>query len=159
VLVSVVVALSVSITASCSAPAHNDAEEQLGSPAAQKSGSGELRTDAEPLITRFSVLDAPLQVRWMSGTYGSSRSLGPTDYWIDAVVSLDAATTEELVSTYSPAPTSDVPELVDGMREHRPPGPFCVSATLDDAFYEGGWGASAYLDPQAATLVLVATGT
>jgi hypothetical protein len=159
VVVSVVVVLFVSITASCSAPTHNDAEDQLGSPAAQKSGSGELRTDAEPVTTRFSALDAPRQVRWMSGTYGSPRTPGPSTYWIDAVVTLDAATAEELVSTYSPTPTSDVPDVVNGMREHLPPGPFHVSATLDDAFDEGRWWASAYLDPQAATLVLVATGT
>jgi hypothetical protein len=75
------------------------------------------------------------------------------------VVTLDAATAEGLVSTYSPAPTSDVPDVVDGMREQLPPGPFHLSATLEDAFDEGRWSASAYLDPRAATLVLVATGT
>jgi hypothetical protein len=157
--VSVVVALSVSITAACRAPADDDAGDQPGGPAAQKSGSGELRTDTEPLTTRFSVLGAPRQVTWMSGTYGNPRNPGPSTYWIDAVVTLDAATAGELVSTYSPAPTSDVPDVVNGMREHLPPGPFETSAALDDAFDEGRWSASAYLDPQAATLVLVATGT
>ncbi|MGH3924653.1 MAG: hypothetical protein ACRDTT_17630, partial [Pseudonocardiaceae bacterium] len=58
---------------------------------AQKSGSGELRTDEEPLTKRFSVLEAPLEVRWMSGTYGSSRNPGPSTYWIDAVITLDGA--------------------------------------------------------------------
>jgi hypothetical protein len=95
----------------------------------------------------------------MSGTYGSPRNPGPSTYWIDAVVTLDAATAEELVSTCSPAPTSDVPDVVNGMREHLPPGPFHLSAPLDAAFDEGRWSALAYLDPQAATLVLVATGT
>jgi hypothetical protein len=159
VTASVVVALFVSFTASCSTPARGDDEDQPGSPAAQKSGSGELRTDAEPLTRRFAVLDAPLQVTWMSGTFGSPRNPGPSTYWIDAVVTLGAATAEELVSAYSPAPTSDVPEVVNGMREHLPPGPFHTSAALDDAFDEGRWRASAYLDPQAVTLVLVATGT
>jgi len=158
-MVSVVLTLSVSITASCSAPAHDDGEDLPGGPGAQKSGSGELRTDAEPLTRRFSVLDTPRQVRWMSGTYGNPRNPGPSTYWIDAVVTLEAATVEELVATYSPVPTSDVPDVVNGMGEHLPPGPFHVSPTLDDAFDEGGWWASAYLDPQAATLVLVATGT
>jgi hypothetical protein len=157
VTVSVVVALCMTITASCGAPAHGDIEDQPGSPVSQKSGSGELRTDAEPLTTRFAILDAPLQVRWMSGTYGHPRNPGPSTYWIDAVIALDAAAAQELMSTYSPAPTSDIPNVVDGMHEHLPPGPFHVSSTLDDAFSQGPWRASAYLDPQAATLVLVAT--
>jgi hypothetical protein len=155
----VVAVLSVGLATFCSAPSHDDTEDPPGGPGAQKSGSGELRTDAEPLTTRFSLLDAPLRVRWMSGTYGSPRNPGPSTYWIDAVVTLEVAEVEELVATYSPAPTSDVPDVVNAMEEHLPPGPFHVSPTLDDALGEGGWWVSAYLDPRAATLVLAATGT
>jgi hypothetical protein len=157
-MASIVIAVSVSITASCGSPAQSDQDDRPADPPAEKSGSGQLRTDTEPLTRRFSVLNAPARVRWMSGTYGSPRNPGPSIYWIDAVITLDAATAAELVSTHSPAPTSDVPEVVGGMREHLPPGPFHVSRTLDDAFTEGRWSASAYLDPQASTLVLLATG-
>jgi hypothetical protein len=54
--------------------------------AAEKSGSGELRHDPEPLTARWPALAA-----WMSGTYGDDRVPGPSRYWIDAVATLDDA--------------------------------------------------------------------
>lgn len=126
---------------------------------AQKSGAGKLRTDEEPLTKRFSVLQAPLEVQWMSGTYGDSRNPGPSTYWIDAVITLDDDQIDDLTAAYSPASTGQTPSVVDGMKEHLPPGPFQTSDTLNAAFKEGRWWARAYLDPQSNKLVLVATGT
>jgi hypothetical protein len=155
--VSVVAALCVSITASCRAPAENEGGQV--SIEAQKSGSDELRTDEEPLTKRFSVLEAPREVQWMSGTYGNSRNPGPSTYWIDAVITLDDDQIDELTASYSPESTAQTPSVVDGMKEHLPPGPFRTSDTLNAAFKEGRWWARAYLDPQSNKLVLVATGT
>ena len=126
---------------------------------AQKSGSGELRTDEEPLTKRFSVLEAPFEAQWMSGTYGDSRNPGPSTYWIDAVITLDEDHIDDLTTAYSPASTDQAPSIVDGMKEYLPPGPFQTSDALNAAFKEGRWWARAYLDPQSNTLVLVATGT
>ena len=126
---------------------------------AEKSGSGELRSDKEPLTKRFSVLEAPLEVRWMSGTYGNTRNPGPSTYWIDAVITLDGNEIDDLEASYSPSTTGQTPPVVDGMKEHLPPGPFQTSDTLNAAFEEGRWWARAYLDPQSNKLVLVATGT
>ncbi|HYZ08753.1 MAG TPA: hypothetical protein VE709_09295 [Pseudonocardiaceae bacterium] len=126
---------------------------------AEKSGSGELRTDKEPLTKRFSVLKTPLEVRWMSGTYGNERNPGPSTYWIDAVITLDGNEINDLTASYSLTPTGQTPSVVDGMKEHLPPGPFQTSDTLNAAFKEGRWWARAYLDPQSNKLVLVATGT
>ncbi|MGH3916758.1 MAG: hypothetical protein ACRDTC_25595 [Pseudonocardiaceae bacterium] len=126
---------------------------------AQKSGTGELRTDEEPLIKRFPVLEDPLEVQWMSGTYGDSRNPGPSTYWIDAVITLDDDRIDDLTAAYSPASTDQTPSVVDGMAEQLPPGPFQISDTLNNAFKEGRWWARAYLDPQSNKLVLVATGT
>lgn len=126
---------------------------------AQKSGSGELRTDEEPLTKRFPLLEAPFEVQWMSGTYGDSRNPGPSTYWIDAVITLDDDQIDDLTAAYSPAPTGQTPSVVDGMKEHLPPGPFQTSDALNVAFNEGRWWARAYLDPQSTKLVLVATGT
>ncbi len=126
---------------------------------AEKSGSGELRTDAEPLAKRFPVLKAPFEAQWMAGTYGNSRNPGPSTYWIDAVITLDDNQINDLMTSYSPAPSGEAPSVVDGMKEHLPPGPFRTSDALDDAFEEGRWWARAYLDPQSHKLVLVATGT
>ncbi|MGH3975418.1 MAG: hypothetical protein ACRDS9_19120 [Pseudonocardiaceae bacterium] len=157
VTVSVVAALYVIITASCHAPAENEGGSV--STETQKAGTGELRTDEEPLMKRFSVLEAPREVRWMSGTYGDSRNPGPSTYWIDAVITLDDDQIDELTTAYSPASTSQTPSVVDGMKEHLPPGPFQTSDALNTAFKEGRWWARAYLDPQSNKLVLVATGT
>ena len=130
-----------------------------GLPAAEKHGTGELRTDVEPLTRRFSVLEDPGEVAWMSGTYGDPDAPGPSTYWIDAVITLDADQADTLTTAYSPQSTSENPAVVDGMRDQLPPGPFQTSAALDAAFNEGDWWATAYLDPQASQLVLVATGT
>lgn len=155
--VSIVAALCVSITASCQATTEN--EEGRVSTEAQKSGSDELRTDKEPLTKRFPVLEAPLEVQWMSGTYGDARNPGPSTYWIDAVITLDDGQIDELTAAYSPASTGQTPSVVNGMKEHLPPGPFQTSDGLNAAFKEGDWWARAYLDPQSNKLVLVATGT
>lgn len=95
----------------------------------------------------------------MSGTYGDPRNPGPSTYWIDAVITLNYDHINDLTAAYSPAPTSETPSVVGGMKEHLPPGPFRTSAALNAAFKEGRWWARAYLDPQANKLVLIATGT
>lgn len=84
---------------------------------------------------------------------------GPSTYWIDAVITLDTAMVAELTSRYSPTSTDETPSVVDGMKEHLPPGPLKSSDALDRAFKEGRWWASAYLDEKSGVLVLVATGT
>lgn len=126
---------------------------------AKKLGSGELRTDAEPLTKRFSVLNDPLAVQWMSGTYGDPRIPGPSTYWSDAVITLDDSQIGHLMTSYSPALSGQTPSVVDGMKQYLPPGPFRTSDALDAAFRQGRWWARAYLDPQSHKLVLIATGT
>lgn len=127
--------------------------------AAEKSGTGELRTDLEPLTKRFPALDNPEQARWMSGTFGSDRAPGPSTYWIDAVITLSESKFEELKSTYAPESAGKTPEVVDGLRAELPTGTFLTSDRLDQAFTHDKWFAKAYLVPDHRTLVLVATGT
>ncbi|WP_447004344.1 hypothetical protein ACRAKI_32720 [Saccharothrix isguenensis] len=43
-------------------------QEQASQPAA-RSGTGELRTDLEPLVKRFPTLATATDARWMSGTF------------------------------------------------------------------------------------------
>jgi hypothetical protein len=126
---------------------------------AAKSGTGELRTDLEPLLTRFPVLDGIAQARWMSGRYGDPANPGPSTYWIDAVITLPSAKLEELRATYSPAAAGATPNVVAGLRDELPAGPFLSSNALDAAFKHERWWASAYLDERTGELVLVATGT
>jgi hypothetical protein len=129
-----------------------------GSEPAGKSGSGELRTDLEPLVTRFPVLGAPAGARWMSGTFGRADVPGPSTYWIDAVVTLPAAEVERMVSAHAPTAEGKAPDVVEGMRAQVPGGPFLTGEALDGAFDHERWHASAYLDQKSGELVLVATG-
>jgi hypothetical protein len=126
---------------------------------ATKSGSGELRADLEPLLKRFPVLDGIEQAHWMSGVYGDPDNPGPSTYWIDAVVTLPPAKATQLRASYAPARTSAAPDVVEGLRDRLPPGPFLASAALDRAFTHERWLASVFLDEQTNQLVLVATGS
>ncbi len=125
---------------------------------ATKSGTGELRTDLEPLLKRFPVLDGIEAARWMSGTYGSSRSPGPSTYWIDAVIELPPAKATELRTKYAPTQSNAEPKVVESLRDELPAGPYLSGEALDRAFKHGRWWASAYLT-DGGELVLVATGT
>ncbi|OKI39365.1 hypothetical protein A6A25_00620 [Saccharothrix sp. CB00851] len=124
-----------------------------------KSGTGELRTDLEPLVQRFPVLGTPSAARWMSGTFGRADVPGPSTYWIDAVVTLSAADVERVRSAYAPTDQGKSPDVVEGMRGRLPDGPFLTGDALDAAFDHERWHASAYLDQNSGELVLVATGT
>jgi hypothetical protein len=125
---------------------------------AAKSGTGELRTDLQPLVTRFPVLQAAGGARWMSGTFGRADVPGPSTYWIDAVVALDPAAAERLMTAYAPTAEGRTPDVVDGMRAELPDGPFLTGDALDAAFDHERWHASAFLEPESGELVLVATG-
>lgn len=126
--------------------------------AAQKNGSGERRTDIEPLTSRFSALGTPESAIWMSGTYGDPDVPGPSTYWIDAVVQLAPATARELRRDYAPQPTDETPDVVDGIGADLPDGPLLTSDRLDAAFTEGRFSAVAYLAPDSDSVVLVALG-
>lgn len=126
---------------------------------AGKSGTGELRTDLEPLTKRFSALGSPERVRWMSGTFGSGRAPGPSTYWIDAVITLPQSKIDELKSAHVPQSAGATPHVVDGLRAELPAGKFLTGDRLDRAFSHDTWAARAYLSADNGTLVLVATGT
>ncbi|MCG8925004.1 hypothetical protein [Lentzea sp. CC55] len=126
---------------------------------AGKSGTGELRTDLEPLTKRFAALGTPERARWMSGTLGSDRAPGPSTYWIDAVITLPKSEVDELRSAYSPESAGKTPDVVDGLRGELPGGGFLTGDRLDRAFAADRWFAKAYLAPDDRALVLVATGS
>lgn len=152
-----VIAAMTSIVLACGTA--SDTGERTSAGEAAKSGTGELREDIEPLLTRFPVLDGIEQARWMSGRFGDPDNPGPSTYWIDAVVTLPADLAAQLRADHTPVRTGETPDVVAGLRDHLPPGPFQSSAALDGAIRHGRWVASAYLDEQTGQLVLVATGT
>ncbi|MBD8078640.1 hypothetical protein IF651_06145 [Cellulosimicrobium arenosum] len=123
-----------------------------------KNGTGEVRTDLEPLTTRFSALGTPVSATWLSGTVGDEDVPGPTTYWIDAVVELDPAVVQQLVADTDPQETTGSPAVVGDLEDSLPDGPLLTGPALDAAFAESGFTATAYLDQDDATVVLVTLG-
>ena len=127
-----------------------------GTPA--KNGTGEVRTDLDPLTERFSALGTPVAATWLSGTVGDEDVPGPTTYWIDAVVQLDPAVAQSLAEESAPQETTEVPDVVADLTSALPDGPLLAGPGLDAQFAESGFTATAYLDLDDATLVLVSLG-
>ncbi|PPK61740.1 hypothetical protein V5P93_000099 [Actinokineospora auranticolor] len=120
-------------------------------PAPRKSGTGELRTDLDPLVKRFPALAGATKAVWMSGTLGDDRVPGPSTYWIDAIVTLPQTTI-----TDGDVQGTETPAVVEGLRGHLPAGPYRTGKSLDAMFSSQGWQTTAYLVEN--TVVLVATG-
>ncbi|PWW65649.1 hypothetical protein [Actinokineospora spheciospongiae] len=121
-----------------------------------KSGTGELRTDLDPLTKRFPLLAQAETAEWMSGTLGDDRVPGPSTYWIDAIVTLPRATVTEI--SEGAREGTAAPEVVEGLRDHLPEGPFLTGESLDGAFSGQGWSVTAYLAKDTNTVVLVTVG-
>jgi hypothetical protein len=147
------------------------ARSDTGTNAALKSGTGQLRTDAEPLLKRFPLLGRPLALQWMSGTLGDSRVPGPSTYWIDAIVDLPPEHAAWLRQNYglpsagssatgsaatAEPPTAAIPNLTPALQALLAPGPWQSSRELNTALSQQGFLVRAYL--QADRLVLVALG-
>jgi hypothetical protein len=123
----------------------------------KKSGTGELRSDTAPLLKRFPLLGQPQSVKWMSGTMGDSQVPGPSTYWIDAVVRLQAEQAAALRRQYTltTAAASNMP-VAPSLREHLPRSPWESSNALNKALSQQGWSVKAYVS--ADDLVLTALG-
>ena len=125
---------------------------------AQKNGTGELRSELEPLLKRFPQLGRPLGAKWMSGTMGDARVPGPSTYWIDAVVTLQPEHATWLRRQYAVAPVAanQAPDVVAGLRPQLPAGPWQRSDALDAALSQQGFQGKALLCGDQ--LVLTALG-
>jgi len=143
-------ALVLLTTTACGSP------QPRGTTTPPKSGTGELRTDLDPLTKRFPLLAEAETARWMSGTLGDDRVPGPSTYWIDAIVTLPGATVAEISKGVREDTTT--PAVVEGLQEHLPEGPFLTGDSLDEAFSGQGWSATAYLAKNTNTVVLVTMG-
>ncbi len=124
---------------------------------ASKSGDGSLRTDLEPLTTRFAALGAPVSAHWSSGTMGDSRVPGPTTYWIDAVVVVTPDVASRLAAL-GVAPSNAAPDLVPDVAALVPEGELVTSPELQAAFAVPDWSVTPYLVSGTDTVVIAALG-
>ena len=149
--------LTLAVTAACSTdptPPTDRTRSTVSS--ATKTGTGDVRTDLDPLTKRFDALGRPVSATWMSGTLGGDAP-GPSTYWIDAVVKVTPETAATLRAT-SPEPTTETPAVEDGVRSALPSGQLLRSTALDALFAQGSFRAKAYLAADSDTVVLVALG-
>jgi hypothetical protein len=150
-------ALTLTVTVGCSTdPAPTTDRTRSTVSSTTKTGTGDVRTDLEPLTKRFGALGTPVSATWMSGTLGGEAP-GPSTYWIDAVVELTPDAASALRST-SPQPTTESPDVEDGVRAAIPSGQLLRSEALDAKFAQGSFRAKAYLAADSDTVVLVALG-
>jgi hypothetical protein len=150
--------LSLTLTGACTTDSTTPTDRTRSSTvsSATKTGTGEVRSDLEPLTKRFSALGQPVSATWLSGTLGGDAP-GPSTYWIDAVVDVTPQTAAALRAA-SPEPTSETPDVEDGLRPSLPSGQLLRSEALDSLFAQGSFRAKAYLAADSDTVVLVALG-
>lgn len=125
---------------------------------AQKSGTGERRSDLGPLTSRFSALPTPARATWYSGTLGRDAAPGPSSYWVDAVVELSREDVDALTQEYAPEAAAREPNVVADLRDDVPDGPLLAGDELDRAFSTAGFVSHVWLDVEGRRLVLTATG-
>ena len=122
-------------------------------PSAEKSGTGELRHDTEPLTSRFAPLDGLQSASWMSGTLGDAP--GPSTYWIDAIVTLSVEQYESLRSTSDVTPASDAPPVIAALAAELPEGAYVRSSELNAQFSLEQYRTEVFLNDDTRTLVLL----
>ena len=131
-----------------------------GQPEGEKNGDGLLHTDAPRAVDLFPALADAESVHWMAGTLGhddGGRGVpGPSVYWFDAVVTMPPDRISALVTTYSPVPTTDRPDLTAALRCKLPAGPLLGGEALDRALTPADWTVRAYLSPDTGQLVITA---
>lgn len=153
--------VAVSLTASCGSDAspsdRTDTTVTTDTPRAEKTGTGERRTDLDPLTKRFAALGTPTSATWCSGTLGDDDVPGPSSYWIDAVVTLDPDTIGSLISTHAAAPTDTRPDIVPELGDDLPAGELLRSPQLDSAF-STSFSTQAWISRESAQVVLTAKG-
>lgn len=123
----------------------------------EKAGTGELRTDLDPLVKRLPRLVDATSAEWMSGTLGDDSVPGPSSYWIDAVVTLDEETLQEVLALPD-LEDADSPEVVSGLQASVPDAAFQRSEDMDSLFSAAEWSAEAWLAPEEGKVVLFILG-
>lgn len=118
-----------------------------------------VRSDPAPLLRRFPNLGHPVKTTWSSGTLGDVV-VGPTSYWIDAVVEV----TDEVANDLRALAAEGVamPSVISEIAVVAPEGPFVGSPQLNSHLvancHVGTWWVSAAVSVGSKMVVLTAVG-
>ncbi|MFF0631599.1 hypothetical protein ACFYTS_03790 [Nocardia sp. NPDC004151] len=126
-----------------------------------------LRHDLEPLTSRWPALAQPASATWAAGVVGVAATPsridfpGPSDYWLQAIVTLDPVVAESLrTRTITGPAASAAPNPVPGLHAELAPslpaGEYRTSRELDAEFVTAEFKTIAYLQVSGSVLVLAA---
>ncbi|MGV9415865.1 hypothetical protein ACWDOP_38715 [Nocardia sp. NPDC003693] len=137
-------------TAGCSGPGKS------GSTADGKTMT--VRNDLDPLTKRFPAIGRPVAADWITWNNSSDRSVGPTTYWLQAIIQLEPGVANDLRTKYQPAEPATPAGLQEKLLPHLPSSAFKTSRDFGDLFKNSeGWQATAYLQDDGNYLILDAT--
>ncbi len=144
-------AVAVASAAGCTPTPHEPRGNDTTNGRAEKQGDGTLRTDLAPIAERYPQLASAESITWMG--HDGTSDIGPTTYWVDVVAVIPQSEVDTLRAT-GELDSVKVPEMVSGMQDELPAGPFEGSPALDELFSTDGHSATVALDPRARTIVL-----
>lgn len=125
--------------------------------AAQKNVEKSEQTDPAPVQSRTRGIPDDATLLWFSGTTGSGAP-GPSTYWIDARIEVDAAQAQKWRSLCEgagePVVPEVVPELVDALGGEALVECPALAAELSD----GEWEQRAWISPDQPLIVLSLLG-
>lgn len=115
-------------------------------PVSQVIDEAEVRTDRDPLMSRFPLLGSFVEARWVGGVLGDQRVPGPSTYFVEAVVTLAPADVERMRTAYR-FDAAPAPEVPAALRSAIGPDPdWSSSAEFDAALPPSDWVGHASID-------------
>jgi hypothetical protein len=129
-----------------------DSLHDENSTSVEKQQATAVRSDLDPLVTRFDQLQGITSAHWASGRFGDNRVPGPSLYWIDAIISLPDDLDSTLREEYSCI--IDSSPVVDPLLSDYISGEYCTSVELDRYFSHGKFRSQVYLSRVRSELVL-----
>ncbi|PKQ25742.1 MAG: hypothetical protein CVT64_08575 [Actinobacteria bacterium HGW-Actinobacteria-4] len=138
-------------------------EPELVQLADGKWGDGQVQHSTEIMTERLPALIDMESVTYYIGGQGKVEWVtdritvpGPTDYWLDAVVTLPNGAVASLLDTVHDAHVaSDAPDVVPHLSASLPAGDLWWSPTLNEHITTATWHGHVYLSPATDQAVLV----
>jgi hypothetical protein len=120
--------------------------DTTGTDVNSKIDAAEVRTDRDPIATRFPRLGAFTDVRWAGGTLGDDRVPGPSTYFIEAVVNLAPDDVARLSGEYELSPAAALPQAPQSLAPFlEGSGAWATSDELEAGFGSQDWASDVFV--------------
>lgn len=115
-----------------------------------------LRTDLEPIASRWPQLGDIQQAHWVGGILTDERVPGPNTHFIEAVVVLTPAEMTRLTDQYQYAPGPPPPDPPASLLPYLPEGTWLNDEEADQAFSSNDLTTGVFLHPEDAIVYISA---